>query len=103
MSFTTRDAAIRVTPEMEARIKTANTEEIKAIMAEAALAQGLVTPDPFDPTQLNATALADAAPRRLAKVIRLNGVAHAIESSDEAGLLAAENAIYREALAQRPA
>src|SRR5260221_8503813 len=94
--LTPESSAIRTTPDIEQRLsECTNSEQIKAIMAEAALTQGLVTPDALNPTVLIPTALADHAPRSFAKAITINGTKHILEAADEAGLVAAETALYK--------
>jgi hypothetical protein len=97
MPFTPKDSAIRMTPELEAALRQAGPEEMKRIFADAAVAQGLATRD-LDPNILIPTPLADAAPRRVGKVIVLNGVKHSLVANDEAALLEQENALYRQAM-----
>lgn len=98
MSFTPEHSAIRMTPSLEEQIASAGPEEIKAILHQAAIDQKLAVPDAFSPEVLIPTALADNAPRKLGKVVVLNGVKHILEATDEAGLLRAESELYREAL-----
>ena len=60
MAYTPENSSIKNTPEVEEALKTASFEEIKAIMSRAAVDQGLVTPDRFDPNVLLPTELATA-------------------------------------------
>ena len=99
MSWTPENSAIRMTAELEKKISTASMEEIKDILAQAALDQQLVTRDSINPEVLLPTALAGAAPKRFGKVVVLNGIKHILEAEDELGLQKAENDLYRRLVA----
>jgi hypothetical protein len=99
VSHSPEHSAITLTPEMEAYLNTlVSTEEISAYLADIAVNQGLVTRDIYSPDVLIPTALASATPKKVGKVVRLNGVAHPLIADDEAGLLAQETQLYRQAL-----
>ena len=53
-------------------------------MKDAAVAQGLATQE-WDTSLYTATPLANNAPRKVGKVVRLNGVTHSLIADDEAG------------------
>ena len=95
MAFTPENSAIRMTPELEARIATASAEEIKSILAEATVAQGLATRDIYDPQVLLPTALANTAPRGFARPITIDGVKHIVEGTTELELEQNTTALYR--------
>jgi len=97
MAFTPENSAIRVDAALEEKLKGASFEEIKAHLANAAVQQQLAVPDAYDSSVLLPTDLANAAPKKVGKVVRLNGVTHSLIADDEAGLLAQENALYRQA------
>jgi hypothetical protein len=102
MSFTPDNAAIRTTPEMEAHLKTlVSAGEIEAYLHAEAEKQGLVQKDACNPSVLIPTALANNAPRKLAKVITINGTKHIIEGADEAEVAANEAALYRHIFAPK--
>jgi hypothetical protein len=62
-------SSIKTTPELEEALKNANTpDEMKAILADAAVRQGLVTRDFYDPSVLLANDRA-ATPTKLSKAI----------------------------------
>jgi hypothetical protein len=94
------DSAIRMTPEIQKALETADVEQIKSIMADAAVAQGLATRDYYSPDVLLPTELANAAPKKFAKVLTINGEKHVLEGESEAALLAAEANLYRELFSQ---
>src|SRR5947209_6975572 len=101
MSFTPENSAIKVTPAVEEHLRTlTSAEEIKDYLASVAVDQRLVTRDVYSPDILIPTALASGAPKKVSRVINLNGVKHALVADDEAGLLAQETTLYREVLAQ---
>src|SRR5579863_6264460 len=89
------DSAIRMTPEIQKALETADVEQIKSIMADAAVAQGLATRDYYSPDVLLPTELANAAPKKFAKVLTINGEKRVLEGETEAALLAAEANLYR--------
>lgn len=89
-------SAIRMTPELEARVASATSaEEIKNIMAAAALEQHLVERDALNPSVFHETALAANAPKQFAKVININGKQIVLQAPDELSLAKEENALYR--------
>lgn len=94
------NAAVRITPEIEKALESASFEEMKKILHHAEVAQGLRVPDAMNPSVLIPTPLADAAPRRLAKTLTINGQKHFIEGEDEAALLRAENALLSRVLSE---
>jgi hypothetical protein len=96
MSFSTQDSAIRMTPALQEEINNALPDQIKAIMARAALEQALVTPDPYNPSLLHPTELADHAPRKFAKHVTLNGTKYLLEGGSPEELANAETALYQQ-------
>jgi hypothetical protein len=98
MSHTPEQSAIRITPDLQERIGNASPDEIKSILANAALSQGLVTPDPYNPSLLHPTALADHAPRKFGKVVTINGVKYALEGGSPEELANAETSLYQQVL-----
>lgn len=99
--LTPESSAIRMSAELEAKVAAASTaEEIKALMAQAALEQHLVERDVMNSSHLIPTALADHAPRSFAKVIVINGVKHVLEAPDELGLAQAETNLMRKLFSQ---
>jgi hypothetical protein len=100
MSWTPEDSAIKVTPEIKKALETASTEQIKEIMARAAVDQGLVRRDIFSPDVLIPTPLASAAPKQIAKTVTVDGVKHIIEGATEMELAQNETTLYRKLFAQ---
>jgi hypothetical protein len=98
MSFGTSDSAIRMTPALEKEISEALPDQIKSIFARAALEQALVTPDPYNPSLLHPTALADHSPRKFGKVVIINGVKYALEGGSPEELAQAETSLYQQVL-----
>jgi hypothetical protein len=98
MSFMPENSAIRLTSALEEAISKANPDEIKALMAQAALSQGLVVPDSVNPQLLHPTELADHAPRKFAKVVTINGVKYALEGGSPEELANAETSLYQQVL-----
>ena len=98
--WTPSDSAIRVTPEIAKALETANAEQIKVIMAQAAIDQGLVQPDRYDASVLLPTALAAAAPKKFAKTISLNGKKHTLEAESPEALAEAELNFFRSTFGQ---
>jgi hypothetical protein len=89
-----RESAIRVDDELAKKIGAANAEEIKAIMRQAALDQGLATaPDFWHPEDLQPTELSTHA-RNHVKQVTVNGIAYEISGSSEEELVAAELQLY---------
>jgi hypothetical protein len=100
MSFGTSDSAIRMTPALEKEISEALPDQIKSIMARAALEQALVTPDPYNPSLLHPTELSEHAPRKFGKVLTINGVKYALEGGSPEELAHAETSLYEQVLGQ---
>src|SRR6266849_6078460 len=98
MSWTPESSAIRMTPALQEEISKAQPDEIKAILGRAALEQSLVTPDPYNPSLLHPTALADHAPRKFGKVVTINGVNYALEGGSPEELAHAETSLYQQVL-----
>lgn len=96
MSFTPKDSAINVTPEIAEQLKTANAEEIKSIMRQAMLDQKLATaPDFWHPEDLEPTELSTHANNR-SKTVTVNGKTYTISGSTEQELADAELRLFRE-------
>ena len=83
MSFLPTDSAIKVDRNLEEKLKGASFEEIKAHLANAAVEQQLVVPDRYDNSVLIPTELANAAPKRFAKAITVNGQKLIFEGESE--------------------
>jgi hypothetical protein len=98
MSFSTSDSAIRMTAQLEKEISEALPDQIKSIMARAAIEQSLVTADPYNPQLLHPTELADHSPRKFGKVVSINGVKYAIEGRSPEELANAETSLYQQVL-----
>lgn len=95
MPHTPEQSAIRLTPEIESALASAQFEDIKDIFTQAALDQQLVVRDEMNPTILLETTLASAAPKRFAKTIVINGVNHILEADSEVALARSENDLLR--------
>jgi len=100
MSHGPADSAIRITPEIAKAFETANAEQIKQIMASAAVEQGLATRDYYSPDVLIPTELAGAAPKRVAKTVTVDGVKYIIEGATETELAQKETALYQKLFVQ---
>jgi hypothetical protein len=75
-------SSIRTDAQLEKALKEASTsEEMKVILAEAAVSQGLVRRDIYDPSVLIPTGLPQ--PRRFAKSIEVGGVKKFFEGDSE--------------------
>jgi len=99
MAFDPSNSAIRVDASLEEKLKGATHEQIKELLKEAAVEQRLAVRE-WDQSILTATELASTAPKKVGKVVVLNGVKHSLIGNDEADLLAQENAMYRAAMEQ---
>ena len=90
-------SSIRTTRKLEEQINACQSQaEVQELLRQAAIDQKLVRRD-WDPNILTPND-PGTAPRGYAKTVTVNGVKHILESSDEAGLLAQENEIYRQAM-----
>ena len=96
MSHTPNDSAIKVDAALNEKLKTASHEEMKELLKDAGTEQGLWHPD-WD-TSILVPNEPSAAPQKVGKVVRLNGVAYSLTADDEAGLLAQETEIYKQAM-----
>jgi hypothetical protein len=98
------NSAIQVTPEIEAALKqAASHEEMKGILAQAAVDQLLVTRDAVNPSILLPSAAGSPSrAARFAKVITVNGSKHVLEGSTEAELVHKENELLRATFAGQP-
>src|SRR6266699_435230 len=93
MAWTPNDSPINVTPDMQKALETANAEQIKEMMKQAAVDQRLVVRE-WDSSILTPVTQG-TAPQKVGKVVVLNGVKHTLEAATEQELLAKENALYR--------
>src|SRR6266849_2594322 len=100
MSHTPESSAIRITPALEKEISEALPDQIKLIMARAAIEQQMVTPDQYNPSLLHPTELADHAPRKFAKHVTLNGTKYLLEGGSPEELANAETSLYQQVLEQ---
>ncbi len=96
MAWTPNDSPINVTPDMQKALETANAEQIKELMKQAAVDQRLVVRE-WD-TSILTPVTQGTAPQKVGKVVVLNGVKHTLEAATEQELLAKENALYRSQL-----
>ncbi len=96
MSHTPEQSAIKVTPDVEAKLTTlVSSDEIRAYLAEVAVEQQLVTRDRFSPDILIPTE-PGTAPRAFARVLNINGFKHTVEAPSEIELERRVNALLRE-------
>ncbi len=101
MSHTPEQSAIKVTPHVEAKLKTlVSSDEIRAYLAEVAVEQQLVTRDRFSPDILIPTE-PGTAPRAFARVLNINGFKHTVEAPSEIELERKINALLRETFESR--
>jgi hypothetical protein len=99
MSFTPQQSALRITPEIEKYLQTLNSaSEITAYLHEQEVQQGLVTRDYYSPDVLIPTPLADAAPRKFARAVTIDGQKHIVEGASELELEKAVTDLYRAAM-----
>src|SRR6202049_3811685 len=90
-------SAIKTTKSLEEQINTCQSQaEVQEILRQAAVDQNLVHRD-WDPNILTPNE-PGTAPRQVGKVVVLNGVKHSLVADDEDGLLAQENALYKQAM-----
>jgi hypothetical protein len=79
-------SAIKTTPELEEALKNASTaDEMKSILAEAAVRQGLVTRDFYDPSVLLVNDRV-VAPSKISRSITVDGQKLNFEGDDEASV-----------------
>ena len=91
-------SAIKTDRSIEEAISKATSQaEVQQILRDAAVNQGVVRPDIYDPNVLLEVA-PGTVPRGYAKTVIVNGLKHILEGSTEAELLQAENALYRAAV-----
>src|ERR1700682_1356904 len=91
-------SAIKTDRSIEEAISKATSQaEVQQILRDAAVNQGVVRPDIYDPNVLLEVAPGPAA-RGYAKTVIINGLKHILEGSTEAELLQAENALYRQTM-----
>jgi hypothetical protein len=85
--------------QFEAKINAAQTpEQLKSLLHDRELAQGLRVADAFDETLLH---LVDTPqPREYAKTVRVNGQKHILSAASETELAQAEVALYHSLFAQ---
>lgn len=96
MSHTPEQSAIKVTPDVEAKLTTlVSSDEIRAYLAEVAVEQQLVTRDRFSPDILIPTE-PGTAPRTFGRVLNINGFEHTVEAPSEIELERRVNALLRE-------
>ena len=99
-------SAIKMTPELEAKIATApDNQAIKTLMHEAAIAQGLIQKDPYDSDGRNYfgyTPVEAPIPQGFAKTVIINGQKHFLEGATEDALQHAELELMR-SLFSKPA
>lgn len=99
-------SAIKMTPELEAKIAAApDAQAIKTLMHDAAIQQNLVQKDPFDADGKNwfgYTPVKTPIPQGLAKTVIVNGQKHILEGATEADLQHAELELMR-SLFSKPA
>ncbi len=97
MSYTPEDSRIRVNASIEEQIAAAPTAaEIQRILREAAVNQGAVRPDLYDPNVLLEVPAGDAARvHGFAKSVVINGKKYVLEGATEHELVQAETNLYR--------
>jgi hypothetical protein len=98
MSFTPEQSRIRTDASIEEQIAAAPTAaEIQRILRDAAVNQGLVRPDIYDPNVLHEVPAGDVARAqgRLAKTVTINGKKYILEGASEQELVHAETNLYR--------
>jgi hypothetical protein len=96
--LTPADSRIKVTRSIEDRVAAAGSQaEIQQIMRQAAIDQGAVVPDIYDPNVLLEVVPGErsAAPQKFGKTVTVNGTKHVLSANSEAELLASENALFR--------
>jgi hypothetical protein len=89
-----------MTPALEKEISEALPDQIKAIMARAAIEQSLVTSDSYNPNILIPTALADHAPQKFSKYVTINSTKYLLEGGSPEELAHAETSLYEQVLGQ---
>ena len=100
MAHTPADSRVKVTPQLEEQLANASTEQIRELMAQAAIDQGLVVRDHYSPDVLLEVEPA-ATPRRFGRTVEIGGVKTIIEGESEHDLDKQAIELYR--AAQNPA
>ena len=98
MSWTPNEAAVKITPDIQKALETASADQVKEIMTNAMLDQGLVVRDVMNPSVLLPTALADATPKRFAQTLTdpTTGKKIIFEADSELDVTKQVNAYMRE-------
>jgi hypothetical protein len=100
MSFSPKDSAIKVTPELKQAIESAqSTREMQEILWNAAWReQNLIAPDPLDPLGHNRFAfkpVQQPVPQGYQRSITVNGTTHTISGASEAEVTKNELALMK--------
>lgn len=103
MAFTPENSALRLSPAQEKQVAAMSPEQMKVFFASLAVERGLANQDAYDPSILHVTQLAGSAPKRFAKVLRINGQQHILEEDSPEALVAAETELYRSLFANQDA
>ncbi len=87
MSFSPEQSAIKMTPELEAKIAAApDAQAIKTLMHDAAIAQNLVAKDPYDrdgKDWFGYTPVQQPIPQGEVRVVIVNGQKHILEGASQ--------------------
>jgi hypothetical protein len=104
MSYTPENSSIKTDAEFEAAVAAASSaEEIKSLMHDRAIQQGIVVPDRYSPDVLIPTPAANASvPSAYAHRVVIDGKAHIISAETPEALSAAVDDFYRQQFS-RPA
>jgi hypothetical protein len=87
MAFTPENSRIITDAEFEAAVAAAaSAEEIKSLMHDRAIQQGIVTPDRYSPDVLLATPLANSMPKSFAQRLVVDGKTFFLEAESQAEL-----------------
>jgi hypothetical protein len=97
MPYTPENNPVKISKELEEKIRTApSPEHIAQYMREAYVEQGLAQTDEFNPEHFTPTKRAETPqPRRFAKTLTVDGTKYTLESDSEQGLVQKEIAFYR--------
>jgi hypothetical protein len=93
MAYGPQDSAIKVTPALEEKLKDASFEEIKEIMKNAAVEQGLAHRE-WDETIVTPNE-PGTVPKGFARTVTINGTKHVVEADSELALEKAMGDLYR--------
>jgi hypothetical protein len=91
--LTPANSSITTDAEFEKAVMNASFEEVKALMQQRSVDQGLVRRDIYDPNVLHE--VEPGAQTAYAKTVTINGVDHQVSGTTEAEMLRSESALFQ--------